>query len=49
MLTFGFRQQNIEDAIARTEEWKRRMEAEKIHLDTKQKMLGGQYNDWLDR
>jgi hypothetical protein len=35
MLTFGIRKQNIEDAIAQTEEWKRRMEAEKIHLDTK--------------
>jgi hypothetical protein len=49
MLTFDFRKQNIEDAIAQTEEWKRRMEAEKNHLNTEQKMLDGQYNDWLDR
>jgi hypothetical protein len=41
MLTFDFRKQNIEDAIAQTEEWKRRMEAEKVHLNTEQKMLGG--------
>jgi hypothetical protein len=48
LLTFKYKQRIKIDTLEQVEQWKKYLEREKLHLVTEQKMLGGQFDDWMN-